>query len=338
MSASTHKERGRTAGETIFALLVIAAIGFGVYLFVRPPVKSATPTSSPSPKHKYKCMTTPDGLVPLKAVIVPRQGAAVYTSPRADAATEQRLPMFESYFPVAGEAGFLRVGNDPMSEQSIGWLRKSDVLLWPTREALSPNRANPDRKMLTLWLRRDEVGDAQRVAYDEDPDADQSKPYPVLDVSKGSFKIALTWQTSDFSDVGVDTAWTQPLEVPDDARFFYLTTRNELKKDIEEMNAAFADLDAGTHAEHPIIRFLKKNVDMTIGEKVDSGDDTNVLRQILSVLRNPLKIAREQPAEIRRDSANLRRKLGKLREFSQNGANWNSRGTGWLPAEYLPGN
>jgi hypothetical protein len=284
-------------------------------------------------------MTTPDGLVPLKAVVVPRSGAIVYSSPSTEQPTANRLPMFQSYFPQEQRAKFFRVGNDPTSEQSIGWVRANDVILWPTREALRPNRGNPDRKRLHVWRNRGDIGNPALITYDEDEDADPSRPYPVLEAAGKSYLIALTWQTADFSDVGVDAAWTQPLDVPDDVQFYYLTTRSELQKNFEQLNAALLDLSSGSHSEHPVVQLLKKNVDISVGEKVETGEnDPNVLRRILRDLRNPMKIAEKQPAEIRAESANMQRTLARLRRFYQNAANWDDRGIGWLPADAVPGN
>lgn len=341
MTISPHPSDARTAGRTtaemIFAAVVFAALAFVVYIFLRP--GSSPPTAPVEAKRIYKTLTTADGMIPLKAVIVPRDGAILFSAPDAATATDRRLPMFESYFPLHRRGEFLDLSNDPTSEKSIGWVKASSALIWPTREALRPNKSNVDRKPLRLWRRREDVGNSALVAYDEDPEADPAKPYPVIDDAVGSYEIALTWQSADFANIGVDTAWTGRLDIPDDARFYYLTTREELKRRYEEMNAALLDLTGGKNSRNPLIQLLKSNINIATGDKIDSGDeDVGLLRRILRDLRNPLKIAAMQPSEVRRDSANMRRKLERLRRFYQNRDNWNERGIGWLPAEDLPGN
>ncbi|HEY2325790.1 MAG TPA: hypothetical protein VGJ82_23235 [Thermoanaerobaculia bacterium] len=334
---STRTQAGRTAGETLFAIIVFASLAVAAYVLLRPkaPDQTEQPVQRKSP---YKTLTNADGLIPLKAVIVPRNGAVVFSSPADSSATAERLPMFETYFPLHQNGGFVELTNDPMSDKPVGWVRSKSVLLWTTREALRPNRQNTDRHPLRLWTRLSDVGHGQ-PEYEEDLDADPPRPYPVLDRSGRSYEIAMTWQSSDFSDAGVDTAWTGPLDVPDDARFYYLTTRSELQRHFEEMTAALNDLASGQHAKNPVVALLKGNVALAAGDKIDSDtDDVGVLQKILSDLRNPLKIAKMQSSEIHRESANMKRQLDRLRHFYLNSDNFNSRGIAWVPAEDLPGN
>lgn len=333
---SSRTEAGRSCGETLFAIIVFVSIAVVAYVLLRP--KPPVQQVQAPPKARYKTLTNADGLIPKKAVVVPRDGAVVFSAPNDSSATSQRLPMFESYFPLHQNNGFIELTNDPTSDKPLGWVRKNAVLLWTTREALRPNRQNTDRHPLQLWSRLQDVGHTPPL-YDEDLDADPPRPYPVLDRSGRSYEIAMTWQSSDFSGGGVDSAWSGPLDVPDDARFYYITTKSELQRHVEEMSAALIDLASGQHAKNPIVVLLKGNVALAAGDKIDSGDDNvGILQKILSDLRNPLKIAKMQSSEIHRESANMTRQLDRLRRFYRNSDNFNSRGIAWVPAEDLPGN
>jgi hypothetical protein len=330
-------EAGRTAGETIFALIVFSAIVVVIYVLLRPGQSGGGPLTPPS-KPKYKCLTNADGLIPLKAVVLPRDGAVLFSAPNAAAATGERLPMFESYFPLRRREDYIELANDPMSDKSIGWVDKKSVLLWPTRETLRPNKENTERQPLRLWVRLQDVGRAE-PAFEEDLEADPAKPYPVLSKSGRNFQIAMTWQKSDYSDGGVATAWTSPIDIPDDARFYCLVTRNELKRVLESVTAALIDLASGKHAENPIVKLLKGNVEITAGDKIDTGDDDlGLMRKILRDLQNPLKIASKQSSEIRSESTNMKRQLDRLRRFYLTNDNFDGRGMAWLPEEDLPGN
>ncbi|MEA2571245.1 MAG: hypothetical protein QOI24_3246 [Acidobacteriota bacterium] len=337
-----RRQRGRTFGEVMFVCVILSAVIVGGYALLRPgaakpappPVKGVFAEAPPG----YKAMTTPDGLIPLKAVIAPSSGSIVYSSPNGGAATTKRLSMFESYFPIEASGDYVRVGNDPMSAASLGWVRRSEVILWPTREAMRPNTSNPDRRPLLLWDKRDSVGDLRSVRYRENAGSEPPQPYPVLAVDRGALLIALTWQSADYSRIGVNTAWTPPLTIPDDARFYYLTTREELKRHFEQYNQTLLEMRSGVSPDAPILKLLKNHVEVTVGEHIDHDDDPGFLRRILRELRNPLRLTDRQDADIRRDSETMRRKLAKLRTFYENPENWSTRGIGWLPADYLPGN
>jgi hypothetical protein len=330
-------QRGRSPGEVIFAVIVFASLLIALYVLLRPKRGGAEGDATLTPKSRYKCMTNADGLIPLKAVVVPREGAMLFGAPNASP-TGTRLPMFESYFPLHERDGCIELTNDPTSEKSIGWVRRNAVLLWGTREALRPNRENTERKPLRLWNRLQEVGKIQ-PEFEEDLESDPPKPFPVLGKSGRSFEIAMTWQSSDYSGGGVATAWTSPVEIPDDARFFCLVTRPELQHALQGMTAALIDLSSGSHAENPIVKLLKGNVEITAGAGTDTADDdVGVLRKILRDLQNPLKIATMQSSDMRRESANMKRHLDRLIHFYLNSDNFDARGIGWIPEQDLPGN
>jgi hypothetical protein len=328
------RERGAGTAQTFFMIVILATVVVAAYLLLRGKNEPAAPAAAP----RYRCMTTRDGLVPLKILIVPTNGARVHSAAGTDTGTDRRLPMYSTWFPLERRGEYVKVGTSATSTTAIGWLRERDVLFWSTKEALRPNKANRARTPLHLWLTREDVGNMAKIKYRELDDTDPP-PYPVLANSGGSYQLALIWQSTDFEKVGVATAWTGTLRIPDDARFYYITTKPELRQDIEDLTAAYHELNSGGTAAHPVLQFLKKKVDITIARDITKPeDDAGILQKILRELRGPQKTMGQQPAEIRRDAANIRKRIERLRRFYENGESWDEQGFGWLPSDYLPAN
>jgi hypothetical protein len=262
----------------------------------------------------------------------------LYESPSLSSRVVGHAAKFAIYIALRQQESFLEVGNDPLSKKAAGWVPPGHVLLWATKEALRPNKANSERQPLRLWTAKSDVGNRAKVAYEEIADADPPPPYPVLEADGSQYRIAMTWQTADFTATGVDSAWTAAVAVPDDVRFFYYVSRDELRTDFESINQALLDLGSGGSSEHPINELLKPHVRITVGDQIDlqKEDDLPLLRRILRNLRNPLSTTEKQPADIERDTARMKQDLVHLREFYQNPDNWNAQGEGWLPREYLP--
>ncbi|HEX7981718.1 MAG TPA: hypothetical protein VF461_24130 [Gemmatimonadaceae bacterium] len=329
-----RRERGATCGEVLFTLLVFAAVVFVIWLALRgkkePPVAATT--------SRYRCLTAEGGLIPLKALVMPRKGATLRESPDATSPVVATAPMFSTWFAAERKDGYLALARDPTSGKAVGWIPEQRVLLWATKEALQPKYDNPSRRRFDLWKKREDVGISGRPGYDENADSD-GDPCPVLESHDGHYKVAMIWQKQDFSDVAVGTAWTEKLRVPDDVRFFYLTTRPELKADIESFAESLVELRGGSNSDHPVLQILKGNVNVRVGRHVtNEGDDVGAVRRILRKLRGPSRIADRQPAEIRRDAERMQQRLRRLRTFYEEPRNWDERGFGWLPSEYLPGN
>lgn len=336
-------QRGATVGEVAFLLLVVGAVVIGLLTLLGRARKAlqgertdSAALAAVSPP-AYKCLTTADKLVPIKAVIRDRNGSNLFSEASTDSTVLGKAKSFSIYVALAQQGDFVQLGTDSLSGKPAGWVRRNDILMWTTKEALRPNKANGERRPLRLWERKEAIG-SPKVTYEERLDADPSQPYPVLESDAGRYRIALTWQADDYRDQGVSTAWTDKVVVPDEVRFFYYTTRDELRGDFESVNQALLALDSGGNSEHPLVALLKPHVRVTVGEQIDlRGDDLPLFRRILRDLRNPISIAERQPADIKRDSERMKADLKHLRDFYQNNDNWNSQGEGWLPREYLPG-
>jgi len=328
------RQRGATVGEALFALLLFSALILIIWLALRE--KKPTKTTVES---RYHCLMASDGVIPLKALIMPREGITVRKEANDSSAGVEQAAMFSTWFAAARKDGYILLSRDPMREDSaVGWVPERRVLLWATKEAMRPNYDNPSRRRFDLWKKRDDAGIAGRPGYDENDDSD-AKPCPVLESDNGFYKVAMIWQKHDYSDIGVGTAWTAKLTVPDDVRFYYLTTRSELQSDIEGFAESLVELRGGSNSEHPVLQLLKKNVNVRVGRNVtNEGDDVSAVRRILRELRGPSHIADRQPAEIRRDAERMQQRLKRLRQFYEEPKQWDSRGFGWLPSEYLPGN
>jgi len=66
---------------------------------------------------------------------------------------------------------------------------------------------------LQVWSSKPDIDNPAKVTFEERLDSDPSSPYPVLESDAGRYRIALTWQSADFRDYGVDTAWTRVVAV-----------------------------------------------------------------------------------------------------------------------------
>lgn len=254
MNCSRHGERGISTAEVLFILVLIGVLLVAIFavlghskkpsppgpLSLRPPAGSAP---------HYAGLTTPDGLVPIKAVITPPNGSDLYESPSLSSRVVGHAAKFAIYVALRRQESFLEVGNDPLSKTAVGWVPRGHVLLWATREALRPNKANSERQPLRLWTAKSDVGNREKVAYEEIADADPPPPYPVLEADGSQYRIAMTWQSEDFSANGVDSAWTGAVAVPDEVRFFYYVSRDELRTDFESINQALLDLGSGGSSE-----------------------------------------------------------------------------------------
>jgi hypothetical protein len=314
---------------------VLAAFVYGIWLILLPG-DSPKPVEQKKPA-RYRSMTTADGVVPLKALIANADGAPLFSNPRASARVPRRLDMFSMWFPFERRGDFIRIGSSALSDRTIGWVKANDVVMWTTKEGIAPNYANASRRPFDLWKDVADAGKYGHADYRENEDFD-IEPYPVLASENGHYKVAVLYQNEEATKVAVDTAWTANLQVPAEARFYYLTTKPELKADLEELTTSILELNSGTSAEHPILQLLKKHVDVAVARDITTDeDDIGVLRKILQELRGPQSIAAMQPAELRRDAANMKKRLGDLKRFYEDKDHWNEQELGWLPSEMLPG-
>jgi len=307
---------------------------YGIWLILRSG-EAVKPEEQRTPP-RYKSMTTSGGIVPLKALIAAADGAVVYSAPRDDAPTARRLDMFTLWYPFERRGPFIRIGSSALSDKTIGWVKADEVVVWTTKEGIAPNYANPARRPFDLWKSLENAGTYGHADYRENEDFD-IEPYPVLASQNGHYNVAVLYQNKEATEVAVDTAWTANLEVPGEARFYYLTTRPELKEDLEQITTSILELNSGSSAEHPILQLLKKHVDIAVARDITTDeDDAGLLRRILRELRGPQSVASMQPAEIRRDAEKMKKSLGDLKRFYEEKDNWDEQGFGWLPSELVP--
>ncbi|MCP4055181.1 MAG: hypothetical protein GY739_19500, partial [Mesoflavibacter sp.] len=73
---------------------------------------------------KYRCLTTSDKDVPLKAVIVQLPYANCYSKPNTSSSKVKKLKFFSFYFIFDMNDSFLKVGVDSFSSKTIGWVKK----------------------------------------------------------------------------------------------------------------------------------------------------------------------------------------------------------------------
>lgn len=330
-------ERGASCGEVAFILLIILVV-IGVLWGLAESCGKTPPGRPPvAQAPRYKCLTTPDGLVPIKAVIARPDGVNILDAPSPNAGVKYHAKAMTP-FVVLTRGEYYKLGTDPKSDQAVGWVHHRDLHEWTTKEGLQPNYANADRRPLLLWEDKRHIGNEDEEHFVERPDNAQDQPFPVSESDDGRYRIVLRWQSDDYQSRGVTRAWTDRVAVPDDVRFFYLTTKDDVREMFENVNQALLELNSAGASDHPLIKFYNEHVAVTVGEEIDmKEDDLPTLRRVLRDLRNPISIAEKQPAEIRRDAERMRRDLKRLREFYQNPEHWNDRGEGWLPREYLPG-
>jgi hypothetical protein len=340
--SSSSSQRGASCLEALFVTLVIVLLLAVLWYFAESCGKRESTetagTTKPAAAPRYRCLTTPDGLVPVKAVIARPEGIDLRASPSESAGSVQHASAMASYVVVAKEGEFYHLGLDPRSAQGVGWVNRRDILLWTTKEGLQPNRDDPVNDPLLLWPDKRFIGNRNQKYYRQRAKAASEQPSPVLDVDGGRYQIAMRWQSTDYAERGIREAWTDRVAEPQDVRFYYFTTRDDVREMFERVNQSLLELTSGGASDHPLIAFFKEHVGMTVGEQIDMREnDLSMLQRVLRDLRNPISIAEKQPAEIRRDAERMKRDLRRLRDFYQNPDHWNAQGEGWLPRDHLPG-
>lgn len=336
--ASFANSRGASCGETLFLVLVIVLVVALIWSLATCGKKKPDDEASQTEPTPYRCLTTPDGLVPVKAVIANVDGLDLLASPSATAERSRHAPAMASFVVVKQEGDFYQLGLDPKSDASVGWVNKRDILLWTTKEGLQPSRPDPQNDPLLLWPEQKNIGNRNQKHYRQRPDAASEEPLPVLHADSGRYQVAAHWQSSDYANRGVRELWTDRVSEPQDVRFYYFTTKDDVRQMFERVNQSLLELSSGGASDHPLIAFFKEHVGMTVGEQIDlQENDLSMMQRVLRDLRNPISIAEKQPAEIKRDAERMKRDLRRLRDFYQNPDHWNERGEGWLPRDHLPG-
>src|SRR6185503_17559699 len=100
--AVARPERGASPGEVVFILFFIAAVAVGLYALLgrksKPePGSPSNPSASAVAPPPYKCLTTPDKLIPIKAVVTAVAGADVYESAATTSRVVEHAKTFATY-------------------------------------------------------------------------------------------------------------------------------------------------------------------------------------------------------------------------------------------------
>jgi hypothetical protein len=317
-----------TFTRNLIIAIVILAVIFSIWLLLGGGRKQQPVPNSPR-KPLYKSMMAPGGVVPMKVLVMMEDGSVLYREPNAATAAQDRLGALTIWYPFEERDGYTRIGKSPLNEKTTGWVRSAELAKWTTKEGILPNHAN-------FWSDRAQAGTSVRPTYRENPDFDVEQPFPVLVAADSQYQVALISQNIAGDELLVATAWTQKLRVPDDALFYYLTTREELKEDLAEITTTILEINSGGSAEHPVLKYLKKHVDITVARDIVSDqDDANWLRRVLLELRGPRSVAGLQEAELRRDAQKMKNRLEKMKRFYDTPGFWNEQGQGWLPSNLL---
>jgi hypothetical protein len=321
--------------------LIIAAVLLGVALLILAalgPEKGSAPPSGDPPQRRYKSMMAPGGTVPLKVLVMREEGSDVHAQPNGPSKSTH-VDTLTIWYPFEEKDGFTRIGKSPMKDETIGWIRSAEAAKWTTKEGIKPNDANRERPRFHLWSDRTLAGTSAPPTYAENPDYEIEQPYPVLAAADGQYQVAIMAQTSAGDDLRVTAAWSAKLRVPDDALFYYLTTREELNEDLTEITTSILEIQSGGSAGHPVLRVLKNYVDIAVARDiVNDSDDESWIRKVLTELRGPHSVAGLQEAELRRDAQKMKNRLDRMKRFYNTPGVWNERGQGWLPSELLPVN
>jgi hypothetical protein len=317
----------------VVLLAVIAAIWFVIRIGRDP-----GPEPVENPRHRYKSKVSPGSSVPLKVLVMMPDESVLFSEPKESAATSTRLGALTIWYPFEDKDGFTRIGKSPLSDATIGWVKSSEVTEWTTKEGIRPNEANRERPSFDFWNDRARAGSGT-ADFRENPDFEIVEPLPVLAAANGQYQVAILSQNEAADQLHVATPWSRKLRVPDDALFSYLTTREELDRDITDLTSAFYDLKSGGSGKHPVARFMKKFVDIVVDRDiVNANDDERWLRRILREMRGPESMSGLQEADLRRDAAKIEIRLRRMKEFYNTREVWNDRGQAWLPSELLPAN
>lgn len=313
----------------VVVLLILAALG---------PRNGSEPPYEDPPQRRYKSMMAPGGTVPLKVLVMMEEGSDIHSQPNGTS-KNTHVDTLTIWYPFEEKHGFMRIGKSPMRDETIGWIRSAEVAKWTTKEGIKPNDANRERPRFHLWSDRKVAETSAPPTYAENPYFEIEQPYPVLAASNGQYQVAMMAQTPAGDDLHVAAAWSAKLRVPDDALFYYLTTREELNEDLTEITTSILEIQSGGSAGHPVLRVLKNYVDIAVARDiVNDNDDETWVRKILLELRGPRSVAGLQEAELRRDAQKMKNRLDRMKRFYNTPGVWNGQGQGWLPSELLPAN
>lgn len=324
---------GFTLGEVIIIIVVVGIMA--LLIFVVFGKKDDTEVKEEL-KTNYKCMTTESGLVPLKVVAANPKDVAVYNKPETGSRAMDTVKFFEKFFVYKKKNGFYQIGDDPLSGQTRGWIKKSNGIIWPHQEAL--DLKNNNAQPIYIWEKKAEIGNVNEVDYEQRIDNPKSIPYPMLDVDGHHYKIALTWQTANWDSKGAAAGWTSTMQTPRDAEVVCYTTRKELETRLEKLLATIKELQTKPFSDHPIIQLFKEDLGITFGQGLDLEDQSiGFLKKVAGEAPKMPAVFQKHPDEIRGELQKVWKTFTRLRSFFEDSSNWDKRGRGWIPIELIPG-
>ena len=333
------KNKGFTLVELVACVTLVAFVGFLAFgLFGSVLGGSSSQENSPVKlvkQSKYKSLTTESGLVPIKVVITNTKGATVYSRPSPSSSRSSNLEFFEHYYVFEQTAGFYRVGKNPYQAETLGYVKKSDALLWSTREALKLTPSSSG-KTYYFWKNENEVGQIDKAHFMLDPD--YIKPLPILESVSGRYKVAVDFQSDDYSVDGAVVAWTSALSIPGDGVVLCQATKQELGRRIEGLQVAIRNLQTRPSSDDPIIKMYQEVLGITFGPEIDAEiDQPHILKLIAGEAPEVPKIFSKNPSELRSDTERMKRSLGRMVSFYQESQNWDEQSRSWVPIDFIPG-
>jgi hypothetical protein len=335
MKRIKQHEKGYTLGEFTMLLVVLAVLGISIYYIF---LDKKEPEPKPVEKPKYKCMTTNSGMIPLKVVIANPNNAEIYTKPNtASTRAQTQLEFFEKIYVFQQQNDFFQVGTDPFLEKTLGWIKRTDAIPWSHRQGLE-FKYKPNVPVY-IWEKKDEIGDTGNADYQKRTDVAVYEQYPILEIDKSRYKIALTWQSGNWEEKGAATGWTDSLKTPGDATVVCYITKTELKERMEKLLAALKELQNQPYASHPIIQLFKEDLNITFGGGLNLEDESiGYMKKVAGEAPKMPAVFMKQPEEIRGELQKMWRTFTRLRAYYEDENNWKKRGAGWIPMELIPGN
>lgn len=335
MRYKKNDKNGFSLGEVIIIIVVVGIVAlliFGVF-----GKKNDSKVKEPE-RTKYKCLTTESGLVPLKVVTANPNNVIVYNKPETGSQSGKALGFFKAFFVFKEKGGFYQIGTDPLSEQTLGWIKKLDGIVWHHREALEL-KVKPNAQPIYIWENKADVNNTSKVNYEQRTDNSKRLRYPVLDVNGHHYKIALTWQTANWDKKGAAAGWTSPIKTPQDANVVCYITRQELETRLEKLLAILKELQTKPYSDHPIIQLFKEDLGITFGQGLDLEDESiGFLKKVAGEAPKMPAVFKKHPDEIRGELRKVWKTFTRLRVFFEDSSNWDNRGGGWIPIELIPGN
>lgn len=332
MKKKNNPENGFTLLESIIIIIVIAVVLLVIFGFF---LKKKEPGQKPPPKFRYKCMTSESGLIPLKVHTTNPNKAALYKNSDLNSASGNKSDFFQPFFVFEKKNDFYRIGPDPFSRKTIGWLHKSDVIEWSHRQALRLN-VTANSPPVKIWKKKEDIG-KEKCDYEQRTDIAINTSYPILDWDGNHYKIALTWQSGSMDNRGAATGWTSEIRVPQQAEITCYITRNELKKRLEKLLAAIKDIKNKPRSDYPILQFLKLNLDSTFGRGLDLEDKSiETLKKMAGEAPKVPGVFKKHPTEIKMEIEKMLETFERLKEFYEQSK---IQGGGlWVPFDLIPGN